>query len=139
MRDWFVFGALTFPATVAKHNNQKQIVVALPSMKPDRYTLARRLPDRVNQWRQAMPLDERLMFEEQLPPVVIPHLQLSAEILQAVIESFVLREGTEYGATEFSLDQKVAHVMRQLERGEAQIIFDPNTDSVDIVVAPKFV
>jgi uncharacterized protein YheU (UPF0270 family) len=54
-----------------------------------------------------------------------------------VVESFVLREGTEYGEKEFSLDQKLAHVIRQLERGEAQIVFDPGTETIDIVVVPR--
>ncbi len=67
-------------------------------------------------------------------PVVVPHAELSRDALLGVVEAFVLREGTEYGATDFSLEQKVAHVMRQLERGDAEVIFDPNTESVDIVV-----
>jgi uncharacterized protein YheU (UPF0270 family) len=66
-------------------------------------------------------------------PVVIPHRELSPEALRGVIESFVLREGTDYGAREYSLEEKVQHVIRQLERGEARIVFDPTTESVDIV------
>lgn len=65
--------------------------------------------------------------------VIVPHADLSPEALRGVIESFVLREGTDYGATEFSLEQKVAHVLRQLERGEARIVFHPDSESVDIV------
>jgi len=72
---------------------------------------------------------------EPAQAVIVPHTELSAELLRAVIESFVLREGTDYGEREFSLEQKVARVSRQLERGEAQIVFDPGTDSVGIVVA----
>ncbi len=60
--------------------------------------------------------------------------ELSAEALRGVLESFVLREGTDYGEREFSLDEKVAHVLRQLERGEAQVIFDTELESIDIVV-----
>jgi len=73
------------------------------------------------------------MNEERSESVVVPHTELAPELLRAVIESFVLREGTDYGVTELSLDHKVARVMRQLERGEAQIMFDPDSDSVDIV------
>ncbi|HEV7714496.1 MAG TPA: YheU family protein [Steroidobacteraceae bacterium] len=76
------------------------------------------------------------MDEEPQEAVPIPHAELSADALRGVIESFVLREGTEYGERDFTLDQKVAHVLRQLERGEAQVIFDPNTESVDIQVLP---
>jgi len=71
--------------------------------------------------------------DEHPEPLVIPHTELSADALRSVVESFVLREGTEYGAQEFSLEQKVAHVMRQLERGEAQVVFDMNTETVDIM------
>jgi uncharacterized protein YheU (UPF0270 family) len=68
------------------------------------------------------------------PPIEIPHTELSAEALRGVVEAFVLREGTEYGERDVPLDRKVLDVMRQLHRGEAQILFDPNTESVDIVV-----
>ena len=32
-----------------------------------------------------------------LPPIVVPHTELSTDALTGVIESFVLREGTDYG------------------------------------------
>ena len=65
--------------------------------------------------------------------VSVPHRELSSEALRGVIESFVLREGTEYGETEVALDAKVAAVMLQLEAGEVQIVYDPTTSTVDIV------
>jgi uncharacterized protein len=74
------------------------------------------------------------MNEELQEPVRVPHTELSPEALRGVIESFVLREGTDYGEHEFSLEQKLAHVLRQLERGEAQILFDPDTETIDIIL-----
>lgn len=65
-------------------------------------------------------------------PVEIPYRQLSADALQGLIESFVLREGTEYGAQDVPLEVKRAQVMRQLEKGEARICFDPESETVDI-------
>jgi uncharacterized protein len=76
------------------------------------------------------------MEEGGAEPVRIPHAELSPDALRGVIESFVLREGTDYGQYEYSLEEKVAHVMRQLENGEVRIMFDPNTESVQIVVKP---
>jgi uncharacterized protein len=70
---------------------------------------------------------------EEPEPVFVPHTELSADALRGVVESFVLREGTDYGEREFSLEQKLAHVYRQLECGEARIVFDPNTETIDIV------
>ena len=67
--------------------------------------------------------------------VEVPLDALSEAALDAVIESFVNREGTDYGARERGFEEKVADVRRQLERGEAQIVFDPETESVNIVPA----
>ena len=72
------------------------------------------------------------MSEER---VEIPHTDLSADALRGVVESFVNREGTDYGGRERTLDEKVADVMRQLEDGTATILFDPESESIGIVVA----
>jgi uncharacterized protein YheU (UPF0270 family) len=68
------------------------------------------------------------------PPIEVPHAQLSADALRGVVEAFVLREGTDYGERDVEHDTKVGQVMRRLERGEAKILFDPVTETVDIVV-----
>jgi hypothetical protein len=67
--------------------------------------------------------------------VDIPMAQLAPDTLRALIETFVLREGTDYGVQELPLATKVGQVVRQLQRGEARIVFDPVTESVDIRVA----
>lgn len=76
------------------------------------------------------------MTEEEAPtgPVEVPHTELAPATLRAVIESFVLREGTDYGERDVPFETKVLQVRRQLERREAEIVFDPNTESIDIVV-----
>ncbi len=63
----------------------------------------------------------------------MPYAELSADALQGVIDNFILREGTDYGDRAFSHEQKVTQVLRQLERGEARILFDPLDSSVTIV------
>ena len=73
--------------------------------------------------------------QERPEPVVVPHAELSEEALRGVVESFVLREGTDYGARDVAHEDKVRQVMRQIERGEARILFDPLDSSVTIVVA----
>jgi uncharacterized protein len=67
-------------------------------------------------------------------PVVVPYTELAPELLHAVVESFVLREGTDYGEKEISLEAKVVRVLAQLKKGEAKILFDPESESVTIVV-----
>jgi uncharacterized protein YheU (UPF0270 family) len=75
--------------------------------------------------------------EETSEPVEVPYGELPADLLNAVIESFVLREGTDYGEKELSLEDKVARVIRQLKKGDAKIIFDPETESVTIGVGQR--
>ncbi len=70
---------------------------------------------------------------EQPDPVEVPIGELSPETLRAVIEHFVLREGTDYGVREVSFETKLDQVRRQLERGEARIVFDPATESVTLL------
>ncbi len=62
----------------------------------------------------------------------IPISSLSADALRSIIEAFVLREGTDYGHQDHDLEAKCAAVRRQLEAGEAEIDFDPGSESVDI-------
>ena len=64
--------------------------------------------------------------------IVIPHTDLSDKTLARMLESFVLREGTDYGETEFTLEQKAAQVLQQIKRGEVQVVFDPKEESFDI-------
>jgi uncharacterized protein len=66
-------------------------------------------------------------------PIVVPYTELAPDLLHAVVESFVLREGTDYGEKEISLEAKVARVLVQLKNGEAKILFDPESESVTIV------
>lgn len=62
----------------------------------------------------------------------IPYDSLSADLLHSVIESFVLREGTDYGAREISLEAKVEQIRRQLEKGDAHLMFDAESESITI-------
>ena len=62
-------------------------------------------------WREGGPT----LKNDAPEPVVVPYTELSAELLHAVIESFVLREGTDYGEKEVSLQDKVARVVGQLK------------------------
>ena len=75
--------------------------------------------------------------EDSPPPVVVAPDALSNEALHGLIEAFVLREGTDYGAVEYSMAEKVAAVRGQLDRGEAVIVFNPATRSADIVESER--
>ncbi|MBI5018608.1 MAG: YheU family protein [Deltaproteobacteria bacterium] len=69
--------------------------------------------------------------------MVIPHRQLTAEALRGVIEEFVSREGTDYGGVTVCLAHKVQEVRDQLDRGDAVVVFDDDTNSCNIVARPN--
>jgi len=73
--------------------------------------------------------------DERAEATEVPYTALQPATLRAVIEEFVTRDPTDYGERERALEEKVEDVMRQLRRGEAQVVFDPETGTVNIVVA----
>ncbi|ENY73690.1 hypothetical protein G114_01509 [Aeromonas diversa CDC 2478-85] len=70
--------------------------------------------------------------------MIIPWHTIEAETLHNLIESFVLREGTDYGEAEATLEEKVAAVRAQLEAGSAVIVYSELHESVDIIPRDRF-
>ena len=64
----------------------------------------------------------------------IPADQLSPEALRGLAEEFVTRDGTDYGAVERSVEEKIEAVLAQLRSGEARVVFDPESESANIVL-----
>ena len=65
--------------------------------------------------------------------IEIPFESLPENTLQALIESFVLREGTDYGEYEVNLEQKVSSVHEQLMQGKLKIVFDESEETCTIL------
>ncbi|CAE6927276.1 hypothetical protein ACOMICROBIO_LKFPLAJE_03090 [Vibrio sp. B1FIG11] len=70
--------------------------------------------------------------------MVIPWQDIAPETLENLIREFVLREGTDYGSVEVSLQSKIDQVKSQLEKGEAVIVFSELHETVDIQLKAKF-
>ncbi|GFD85698.1 UPF0270 protein YheU [Alteromonas sp. KUL150] len=64
--------------------------------------------------------------------MIVPINALEADTLYSLAESFVLREGTDYGEEEVSLDVKVQQVLDRLKSGEAVLVYSELHESVDI-------
>ncbi len=75
------------------------------------------------------------MDSKPLAPLEIPSSSLSPEVLAAITESFILREGTDYGSHEVDLLTKITQVQKQIAKGQVKIVFDPNTESVNLMTA----
>lgn len=70
--------------------------------------------------------------------MLIPYQNLNPDTLDALIEAFVLREGTDYGDSELSLAQKVAMVRMQIQRGTVVICYSEQEESVDLLNAQDY-
>ena len=64
----------------------------------------------------------------------IPQQELSSDALVGVIDAFILREGTDYGPEEYTLEEKRQRVLNSLARGDAEIHFYPENEHIDIVM-----
>jgi len=67
--------------------------------------------------------------------VIIPYKRLGAKTLQNLVEDFVTRDGTDYGEVEVPLKTRVAQVMELLRTGKAVVVFDPDTETANILSA----
>ncbi|MFY0658618.1 MAG: YheU family protein [Neptunomonas phycophila] len=65
--------------------------------------------------------------------MIIPAEALSPDTLNALIEEFVTRDGTDYGDHETDLASKVSQVKALLARKEVVIIFNEATEQAGIV------
>lgn len=70
--------------------------------------------------------------------MIIPWQEVAPETLDSLIESFVLREGTDYGEQERTLTQKVADVKQQLHSGEAILVWSELHETVNIMPHGQF-
>ena len=70
--------------------------------------------------------------------IEIPAERLNTEIMTAIIEEFILREGTDYGAQEVDFASKISQVKALLEAGEVTITFDPKTENCTLLTRQQF-
>jgi len=70
-----------------------------------------------------------------MPIHVIPVNKLSAKALKGVIEEFISRAGTDYGAIEASMETKFRQIKYKLENGLAVLVFDDETETTNIFLA----
>jgi uncharacterized protein YheU (UPF0270 family) len=71
------------------------------------------------------------------PGVELDPEQLSPGALRGLVEEYVTREGTDYGEGSWSLEDKVAQVLRQIDGGDAKIVFDLESESASVVTTPE--
>lgn len=69
--------------------------------------------------------------------MLIPWQALSEEALQGLVEEFVTRDGTDYGAIETALATRVEQVKRALQRGELVVVYSEAHEQANIMPAEQ--
>ena len=72
--------------------------------------------------------------EQQEEGVDVPYDRLNPETLLNLVKEFVTREWEEVGDTDYTLDDKVEEVFRQLKDRKAKVVFDLASETGNIVV-----
>lgn len=64
---------------------------------------------------------------------IVPYQKLSKEALSGLIDEFILREGTDYGKNEQTLETKHSQIMKQLIGEHVVIVFDTQEQTASIL------
>lgn len=70
--------------------------------------------------------------------MIIPWQQISDDALAGIIDDFILREGTDYGDSEASLESKRQDLRQQLEAGAVVVVFSELHETVNLMPAEQF-
>lgn len=65
--------------------------------------------------------------------VQVPPERVQAEVLEALLEEFASRDGTDYGLQETPLERKVQSLLRQINSGDLQLLFDTDSEEWDLL------
>ena len=71
--------------------------------------------------------------DDEAGVIEIPYKTLSADALAGIVQEFASRDGTDYGEFECSLADKISQVESQLKTGYLTLLFDPVSQSCQIV------
>ncbi|PIE37239.1 MAG: hypothetical protein CSA53_06790 [Gammaproteobacteria bacterium] len=65
--------------------------------------------------------------------VEVPVAALAPDVLGRLLEEFASRDGTDYGARELTLEEKVAQLRAQLDGAALHLLFETENQQWDLV------
>ena len=63
----------------------------------------------------------------------IPIDRLAVDVLDALLEEFASRDGTDYGEIETPIESRVSQLRRQLELGDLVLLYDSDNQEWDLL------
>ncbi len=65
--------------------------------------------------------------------VQVPTQRLQAEVLEALLEEFASRDGTDYGFEETPLHTRVQSLLRKINAGDLLLLFEQDSEEWDLL------
>ena len=70
--------------------------------------------------------------------MIVPWQQINSDTLNHLLEEYASRDGTDYGAYEISLADKVSQLQTQLQKKHIVVVYSELHESVNIMPADQF-
>lgn len=70
--------------------------------------------------------------------MIIPPEKLSGDLLRSVLESYIARDGTDYGEVECSLPEKVAQLHDQVKKNAVLIVYDEREETLNLLTRDEY-
>ena len=70
--------------------------------------------------------------------MLIPADRLSPQVLDALVEEFITREGTDYGSEEINLKTKLEQLKRQIFHQQVLIVFDEFSETTSLMTSEQY-
>ena len=69
--------------------------------------------------------------------IEVPVAKLAPEVLEALLEEFASRDGTDYGEIETAMSRRVEQLRRRLQSKEMALIYESESEHWDLVSAER--
>ena len=70
--------------------------------------------------------------------LLVPYKQISPLVLKNICESYIAREGTDYGMLELSMAEKVEDLIAQIAAGGVVITYDADAESINLMTKVEY-
>mgnify|MGYP002640047020 CR=1 FL=1 len=69
--------------------------------------------------------------------VQVPVERLQVEVYTSLLEEYASRDGTDYGARELSLSEKVDNLRQMVSNGDIALVYDADCEEWDLLSAQE--
>lgn len=65
--------------------------------------------------------------------MIVPPERLTEDVMRGILESYITRDGTDYGENELDMEDKVRQLLPQVLNGDVLIVYDEDSESINLI------